>query len=742
MRQPQFHWSSTAKRTLFVSGIGLLVATISACDPKAESLATGQTGQALSAEPGSPAGGAVRPAHVKPARPTKHEWRISKSSDNSGAPTPRAAFIRAVQSEGGAEYAARVGTSGEVGFDSQEHKLLAQASSAGFRVAASDGKSSATFRLQSYGCVGDSSVRLAGAAPIAHGSRVSYSRGGIVEWYQNGRLGVEQGFDLQRAPACRAGSREEAVELKMAIDHSLRASLSADKGGAQSLLLRDEANDTVLHYSDLFAQDADGKSVPVKMALNERGNELTLRVEDRGARYPLQIDPLIWAQVNGAVKAGDADADDTFGFSMASAGDTAVVGAPLDDAGGTDAGAIYVFTMNSQGTWSQRVKVAGPSAGANYGWSVGISKLPAGDYRIVAGAPEDSASNGLANWFRGTGDSWVAEAEFSGAGRFGFSVAVSGDRVIVGAPNEASLDGVARIFEPDPRVTPIPWNEAAVIASAVPGTLGSIGVGVAIDGDIAVVGEPSFDVGATDDGRAFIYQRDPMGGWNRVATLTASDRMALTNFGYFVAVQGLTAVIGGPNHNGAAGAAYTFDGIAGTWAQTSRLHTLAGVTLSPNNQFGHGVSIMGNTLVVGAPSAVGAERGFVFTRAAGTWSLTQTFVPKAGGSGAFARALSLGTPGHILATAPVESTTSANSGAFFDFILRKSNGDACAAATECASDFCVDGVCCDTVCGGGSTNDCQACSTGAGASVNGTCGVATNATVCRPVAGGDRKSVV
>lgn len=734
MRQPQFDWSSRAKRTLFVSGLGVLAATIPGCDPKAESLATGQTTQAVSVEPGSPVS-AVRPAHIKPSRATKHDWRISKTAAETGAPSVRAAYIRSVQSEGGAQYAGRAIESGEVAFDSQEHKLSAQAGSGGFRVKAAAGGSSATFRLQSYGCPGESSLRFAGTAPTGHGNRVSYRHGDVVEWYQNGRLGVEQGFDLQKAPACRTGSSDGAVELKIALDHSLRATLTADKDGAQSLLLRDGANDTVLHYSDLFAQDADGKNLPVKMALSESGTELTLRVDDRGARYPLHIDPLIWAQVNSEVKAGDPDSGDNFGYSISAAGDTAVVGAPLDDEGGTDAGAIYVYTMSSQGTWSQRVKVAGPSAGANYGWSVGISKLPTGDYRIVAGAPMDSAGNGLANWYRGAGDSWITEAEFSGAGSFGYSVGVSGDRVIVGAYGEAANDGVARIYEPDPRVAPIPWNETATITD-LPGSGGQLGVGVAIDGDIAVVGEPSFDVGATDDGRAFVYQSNPAGGWTRVATLTASDRMANANFGFNVSVRGLTAVIGAPNHNSSAGAAYVFSGIAGTWAQISRLHTLAGVTLTGGNKFGAGLSLGGSTVTVGAPSASSAAGiGYVFSQAAGVWSFKQTFVPKTGGTGLFGISMTQGVSGHILAGTPTSGSIASNSGAFYDFILRKQNGDACAAASECASDFCADGVCCNTACGGGVTTDCQACSTTAGAAVNGTCGVAAAATTCRPSAG-------
>jgi MYXO-CTERM domain-containing protein len=48
-------------------------------------------------------------------------------------------------------------------------------------------------------------------------------------------------------------------------------------------------------------------------------------------------------------------------------------------------------------------------------------------------------------------------------------------------------------------------------------------------------------------------------------------------------------------------------------------------------------------------------------------------------------------------------------------------GATCSAPSDCASGFCVDGVCCNTACGGGSTTDCFACSVAAGASANGSC---------------------
>ncbi len=63
-------------------------------------------------------------------------------------------------------------------------------------------------------------------------------------------------------------------------------------------------------------------------------------------------------------------------------------------------------------------------------------------------------------------------------------------------------------------------------------------------------------------------------------------------------------------------------------------------------------------------------------------------------------------------------------------------GRACNQDAQCQSGYCVDGVCCESACGGGTTNDCQACSVAAGGAVDGTCGAvrAEAAVVCRPSA--------
>jgi hypothetical protein len=61
----------------------------------------------------------------------------------------------------------------------------------------------------------------------------------------------------------------------------------------------------------------------------------------------------------------------------------------------------------------------------------------------------------------------------------------------------------------------------------------------------------------------------------------------------------------------------------------------------------------------------------------------------------------------------------------------------CGGPLECPSGFCVDGVCCDTACGGGDPTDCLACSVAGGASSDGTCAPAAPGALCRPGAGCD-----
>ncbi|AKU89910.1 thrombospondin type 3 repeat-containing protein [Vulgatibacter incomptus] len=65
----------------------------------------------------------------------------------------------------------------------------------------------------------------------------------------------------------------------------------------------------------------------------------------------------------------------------------------------------------------------------------------------------------------------------------------------------------------------------------------------------------------------------------------------------------------------------------------------------------------------------------------------------------------------------------------------KENGEACSDNSECTGNVCVDGVCCNSLCGGGNPSDCQACSRAAGAAVDGVCGPVSRGAVCRGATG-------
>ena len=94
-------------------------------------------------------------------------------------------------------------------------------------------------------------------------------------------------------------------------------------------------------------------------------------------------------------------------------------------------------------------------------------------------------------------------------------------------------------------------------------------------------------------------------------------------------------------------------------------------------------------------------------------------------SEAIAAALAPLTPGHFLITYQAfKGAPFGSSRVLAQSLILEGLGQACTDPNQCGSGFCTDGVCCDSACGYGSSQDCQACAVSAGANANGTCGVA------------------
>jgi FG-GAP repeat len=142
--------------------------------------------------------------------------------------------------------------------------------------------------------------------------------------------------------------------------------------------------------------------------------------------------------------AADGASGDSFGWSVAISGSTAVVGA---DAKNSNTGAAYVFTRSGS-TWTRQAELTSSDGAANdfFGLSVAISGSTA-----VVGAPGKNTFTGAAYVFTRSGSAWSQQAELTASGGvggddFGVSVALSGSTTAAGAPFKNSSTGAAYVF--------------------------------------------------------------------------------------------------------------------------------------------------------------------------------------------------------------------------------------------------------------------------------------------------------
>ena len=395
--------------------------------------------------------------------------------------------------------------------------------------------------------------------------------------------------------------------------------------------------------------------------------------------------------------ASDAEAYDTFGISVAVSGDTAVVGAWFEDAGGRNAGAAYIFRRDHGGTdsWGQVKKLAASDAqaGDQFGFSVAVS----GDTAVVGASGEDAGGTqlGAAYIFRrdhGGTDSWgqvkkLSASDARAGDQFGFRVAVSGDTAVVGASGEdgrGSNAGAAYVFQRDQGGTDN-WGQIKKLSASDAQAGDRLGISVAVSDDTAVVGAYLEDAGGTQLGAAYIFRRDQGGtdNWGQVKKLTASDAQVGDWFGISVAVSGDIAVVGayledagGTQVEAAygrnAGAAYIFrrdQGGAGNWGQVKKL---AASDAHAGDQFGFSVAVSGDTAVVGAnlegAGGINAGAAYAFRRNQGgadNWSEVKkltAFDAHAGDQFGFSVAVSGDT---AVVGAWVEDAAGSNAGAAY-----------------------------------------------------------------------------
>ncbi len=252
--------------------------------------------------------------------------------------------------------------------------------------------------------------------------------------------------------------------------------------------------------------------------------------------------------------ASDAAAGDQFGHSVAISGDTILVGAWHDDAPCpfplcTNSGSAYVFQRNQGGpsNWGEVKKLIASDGGShsNFGFSVAGS----GDTAVVGGRAAyvfERHLGGLNNW-----------GELKNLRQFGrFSVAISGDTLVLGdendgtCPSVACESGSAYVYQRS-QGGPNNWGEVKKLTASDAGAGDFFGISVAISGDTAVVGAWQDDDACPSDpscgsGSAYVFERNQGGpnNWGEFQKLTASDAAAGDLFGFSVATTGDTILVG------------------------------------------------------------------------------------------------------------------------------------------------------------------------------------------------------
>ena len=305
--------------------------------------------------------------------------------------------------------------------------------------------------------------------------------------------------------------------------------------------------------------------------------------------------------------------DDRFGTSVAISGNYAIVGAYGEgDEGGTYSGKAYIFDVTT-GSLLHTLHNPNPydtSASDQFGYSVAIS----GNYAIVGAYGEDDAGgtySGKAYIFDATTGSLLRTLNNPNAygtsisDYFGFSVAISGNRVVVGAYGEGDAGGIdsgkAYIFDATTgSLLHTLHNPNAYGTSASD----YFGFSVATDGNYAIVGaHGEGDEGGTYSGKAYIFDVTTGSLLHTLHNPNAYGTSDSDIFGTSVAIDGNYAIVGAWGEGDAGGTysgkVYIFDATTG-----SLLHTLSNPNAygtSASDYFGFSAAISGNLAIIGVP---------------------------------------------------------------------------------------------------------------------------------------------
>ena len=355
------------------------------------------------------------------------------------------------------------------------------------------------------------------------------------------------------------------------------------------------------NLGDLFSSSVaiDGNTIAIgapnesSSATGINGNQQDNSVISSGAVYIFVRTGTTWSQ-QAYIKASNPDFNDLFGHSVALSGNTLVVGAVNESSEATgingnqtdnsamNAGAVYVF-VRSGTTWSQQsyLKASNAEAFDQFGWIVALdgntlavgANLESSNATGVNGnqADNNAVRSGAAYIFVRTGTTWSQQAYLKASNTeandfFGESVTIDDSTVAVGAwwedssatgvngdqnNNNTTFSGAAYVYSFDG----MSWSQQAYIKASNTDTENYFGHALVLRGDRLIVSayaDDSAAIGINGDqqnadaggsGAAFVFAR--VGTvWSQQHYLKASNTGVEDTFGYTMATDGLSLVVG------------------------------------------------------------------------------------------------------------------------------------------------------------------------------------------------------
>ena len=319
--------------------------------------------------------------------------------------------------------------------------------------------------------------------------------------------------------------------------------------------------------------------------------------ENSGSAYVYQWNGNDWQEQK--LVPSDGAANDFFGQVDVN-NNRIVIGSISDDDNGNNSGSSYVYDWNGSNWIESKLLASDGSANDSFGSAVALF----GDF-IFVGAPNDDEgldNAGSAYIYQWNSTNWDESKQFLSPGsagdQFGFSVSYSNNRVLIGAPNDVEngiTSGSAYIFSWDGQS----WNSTKIIPST-PVDFGLFGYAVSIDGDRAAI-SAIFDTGnAPNSGTVYLYDWD---GNNWIESqISATDGGGYDQFGYSVDLSGNRLLVGSisDEDNGpSSGSAYFYDWNGNTWSET-KITPSDGAS---NDYFGSSVNLHEDRALIGATGA-------------------------------------------------------------------------------------------------------------------------------------------